>query len=125
MNRALTDEPERDPSRRPIAPRYSPMWQLVMARLREFLREPEAVFWVYGFPIVMVVALGIACAVVAVAANRHLAEPGGGWFAYAPDTGPIFEPGGAWPIWREAIVWLAALGVWSSISLRVLRSADT
>ena len=60
MNRALTDEPERDPSRRPIAPRYSPMWQLVMARLREFLREPEAVFWVYGFPIVMVVALGIA-----------------------------------------------------------------
>ena len=40
--------------------RYSPMWQLVIARLREFLREPEAVFWVYGFPIVMVVALGIA-----------------------------------------------------------------
>jgi ABC-type multidrug transport system permease subunit len=40
--------------------RYSPMWQLVIVRLREFLREPEAVFWVYGFPIVMVVALGIA-----------------------------------------------------------------
>ena len=40
--------------------RYSPMWQLVASRLREFLREPEAVFWVYGFPIVMVVALGIA-----------------------------------------------------------------
>jgi ABC-type multidrug transport system permease subunit len=39
---------------------YSPMRQLVIARLREFLREPEAVFWVYGFPIVMVVALGIA-----------------------------------------------------------------
>jgi ABC-type multidrug transport system permease subunit len=36
------------------------MWQLVAARLREFVREPEAVFWVYGFPIVMVVALGIA-----------------------------------------------------------------
>src|SRR5262245_24959204 len=43
------------------APRYySPMWQLVLVRLREFLREPEAVFWVFGFPIVMVVALGIA-----------------------------------------------------------------
>jgi ABC-2 type transport system permease protein len=39
---------------------YSPIWQLVVSRLREFLREPEAVFWVYGFPIVMVVALGIA-----------------------------------------------------------------
>jgi ABC-type multidrug transport system permease subunit len=31
-----------------------------MARLREFLREPEAVFWVYGFPILMTVGLGIA-----------------------------------------------------------------
>ncbi|OAI51822.1 hypothetical protein AYO44_04965 [Planctomycetaceae bacterium SCGC AG-212-F19] len=39
---------------------YSPLGQLVLARLREFYREPEAVFWVYGFPIVMVVALGIA-----------------------------------------------------------------
>src|SRR5437660_12511115 len=38
----------------------SPLAQLVLARLREFYREPEAVFWVYGFPILMVVALGIA-----------------------------------------------------------------
>ena len=27
---------------------------------REFYREPEAVFWVYGFPLLMAVALGIA-----------------------------------------------------------------
>jgi hypothetical protein len=40
--------------------RYWPLGQLVQARAREFLREPEAVFWVYGFPIVMTVALGIA-----------------------------------------------------------------
>jgi ABC-type multidrug transport system permease subunit len=40
--------------------RYSPLRQLILARLREFIREPEAVFWVYGFPILMVVALGIA-----------------------------------------------------------------
>ena len=39
---------------------YSPLKQLVLARLREFVRQPEAVFWVYGFPIIMVVALGIA-----------------------------------------------------------------
>jgi ABC-type multidrug transport system permease subunit len=39
---------------------YSPLAQLVLARLREFYREPEAVFWVYGFPIVMIVLLGIA-----------------------------------------------------------------
>src|SRR5262245_54839360 len=40
--------------------RYSPLGQLVMSRIREFFRQPEVVFWVYGFPIVMVVALGIA-----------------------------------------------------------------
>jgi ABC-2 type transport system permease protein len=42
------------------ARRYWPLGQLVQARLREFIREPEAVFWVYGFPIVMTVVLGIA-----------------------------------------------------------------
>lgn len=40
--------------------RYWPLGQLVLARLREFYREPEAMFWVYGFPMLMVVALGIA-----------------------------------------------------------------
>ncbi len=39
---------------------YSPLLQLVLARVREFYREPEALFWVYGFPILMAVALGIA-----------------------------------------------------------------
>jgi ABC-2 type transport system permease protein len=44
----------------PSSRRYWPLGQLVLARLREFLREPEAVFWVYGFPILMTVGLGIA-----------------------------------------------------------------
>lgn len=42
------------------SPRYWPLGQLILARLREFIREPEAVFWVYGFPIVMTFILGIA-----------------------------------------------------------------
>lgn len=37
-----------------------PLFQLVIYRLREFCRQPEAVFWVYGFPVLMVIALGIA-----------------------------------------------------------------
>lgn len=40
--------------------RQHPLYQLVVYRLREFLRQPEAVFWVYVFPILMVIALGIA-----------------------------------------------------------------
>jgi ABC-type multidrug transport system permease subunit len=38
----------------------APLRELVLARLREFIREPEAIFWVYGFPILMSLALGVA-----------------------------------------------------------------
>lgn len=40
--------------------RVSPLWQLTLWRTREFLREPEAVFWVFAFPIILSLALGIA-----------------------------------------------------------------
>jgi ABC-type multidrug transport system permease subunit len=40
--------------------RDHPLVQLSLARMREFVREPEAIFWVFGFPIVMAFALGIA-----------------------------------------------------------------
>ncbi|MEC8507109.1 MAG: ABC transporter permease, partial [Planctomycetota bacterium] len=39
---------------------FNPLKQLILARLREFTREPAAVFWVYGFPLIMILALGIA-----------------------------------------------------------------
>ncbi len=37
-----------------------PVVELTKARLYEFLREPEAVFWVFVFPILLAFALGIA-----------------------------------------------------------------
>jgi ABC transporter DrrB family efflux protein len=37
-----------------------PLLQLFLARLREFYREPIAIFWVYGFPLIMAIGLGIA-----------------------------------------------------------------
>lgn len=40
--------------------RFTALWQLVLSRVRLFLREPSAIFWVYGFPILMLVCLGIA-----------------------------------------------------------------
>ena len=40
--------------------KYWPIWQLTLSRLREFLRQPAAVFWVYGFPIIMMLSLGMA-----------------------------------------------------------------
>lgn len=39
---------------------YRPLRQLILCRLREFYREPAAVFWTYGFPLVLAIALGIA-----------------------------------------------------------------
>jgi ABC-type polysaccharide/polyol phosphate export permease len=38
----------------------SPLVQLTLARMWGFLREPEAVFWVFFFPVLMALALGIA-----------------------------------------------------------------
>jgi ABC-type multidrug transport system permease subunit len=37
-----------------------PLLQLLLARLRGFYREPVALFWVYGFPMIMALGLGIA-----------------------------------------------------------------
>jgi ABC-type multidrug transport system permease subunit len=37
-----------------------PFRQLFVARLKEFYRQPEVVFWVFGFPILLAVVLGIA-----------------------------------------------------------------
>jgi ABC-type multidrug transport system permease subunit len=39
---------------------YHPLVELTLARLREFLREKEAVFWVFVFPVLLAFALGIA-----------------------------------------------------------------
>jgi len=34
--------------------------QLVLTHLRGYIREPEAIFWTYGFPLIMVIGLGLA-----------------------------------------------------------------
>lgn len=38
------------------------LWSVARTAFREFIRTPEAVFWTYGFPIVMAIGLGIAFA---------------------------------------------------------------
>ena len=37
-----------------------PLVQLTLVRFREFIREPEAIFWVFIFPILLAAGLGIA-----------------------------------------------------------------
>jgi ABC-type multidrug transport system permease subunit len=40
--------------------RRNPLWELTLCRFREFAREPEVIFWVFGFPVLLAVGLGIA-----------------------------------------------------------------
>src|SRR5262245_20460979 len=44
---------------RPLIER-SPFLQLVLTRTREFYRRPAAIFWVYGFPLLLALALSLA-----------------------------------------------------------------
>lgn len=38
----------------------SPLKELIKSRIREFYREPAIVFWVFGFPLLMALGLGVA-----------------------------------------------------------------
>lgn len=40
--------------------RWHAFHQLFLTRLREFYREPEVLFWVYGFPLLLATGLGVA-----------------------------------------------------------------
>jgi ABC-2 type transport system permease protein len=37
-----------------------PLTELTLARIRELIREPEAIFWVFAFPIILAAILGLA-----------------------------------------------------------------
>ncbi|MDH3283983.1 MAG: ABC transporter permease [Acidobacteriota bacterium] len=40
--------------------RHFPLYHLTLARVRELLREPEAIFWVFAAPVLLAMALGLA-----------------------------------------------------------------
>src|SRR5271167_2137591 len=48
------------PSIKRTTARQHPLRQLSVMRWRSFAREPAAVFWTYGFPLALALALGIA-----------------------------------------------------------------
>jgi len=56
------ERPPRSPRRSRTARgfRGHPLVQLTLVRFREFIREPEAVFWTFVFPILLAAGLGIA-----------------------------------------------------------------
>jgi len=43
-----------------VSLRENPVWQLTLVKVREYLREPEAIFWILMFPVLLALALGVA-----------------------------------------------------------------
>jgi len=63
MSRPELDERrpgESRPHQRQPSERKPPLYTLTRARILEFVREPEALFWVFAFPIIMALVLGFA-----------------------------------------------------------------
>ncbi len=56
----LTVRPGRVLSRAGTSLADHPLVQLILVRFLEFLREPEALFWVFVFPLLLAAGLGIA-----------------------------------------------------------------
>lgn len=105
-------------------PTRSPLVELTIYRLKEFIREPDAVFWVFAFPLILTVALGFAFrerpperipvgVVEGPAAQKHLAamkqSPALKPRLYSADAGreqlrsgkiSLLVDGGATPVYR-------------------------
>jgi ABC-type multidrug transport system permease subunit len=53
------ESPTPTPTGAVMAPSH-PLAELYLTRLREFYRQPARIFWVYGFPIILAIVLGVA-----------------------------------------------------------------
>lgn len=71
--------------------------------------------------IVIVVAMGIALAIV----GRYLVSLGSGfhvgWYSYSALAARLRPPGTGLPRWLRLIIWLGLTGIWALASVIVLR----
>jgi ABC-2 type transport system permease protein len=70
--------PPAPPGRAPGRLARNALWQLTRARVISFLREPEVAFWVFAFPVLMALALGIAFRTSGTPRSRIGVEEGAG-----------------------------------------------
>jgi ABC transporter DrrB family efflux protein len=78
----------------------TPLLELTLARLRELLREPEAIFWVFVFPTLLAAVLGLAFrsqppeALPVAVVDGPLAASRGAALSAAPELRPSVLPEG-------------------------------
>jgi len=88
-----------------------PLAQLTLVRMREFAREPEAVFWTFLFPVLLTVALGLAFRnqadpVLKIGASPAVAPqlragPGLSVAELSADLGPAALQNGSIALWAD------------------------
>lgn len=82
-------------------------------RLTDRLSQPQR--------IVAVIALGMAFGAAGIYIVNLGTPPGGGWYAYAPLSQAVYPPHTGLAGWLRLIIWLALIGLWALVSVRVLR----
>jgi heme/copper-type cytochrome/quinol oxidase subunit 1 len=71
--------------------------------------------------IVVVIALGMACGAAGIYLVNLRNTVNGGWYAYAPLSQSVYPPHAGLAGWLRLIIWLALIGLWALVSIRVLR----
>lgn len=84
-------------------------------RLTDRLSQPQK--------IVIVIALGMALGAAGIYLTSTGNATGFGWYAYAPLSQPVYPPRTGLAGWLRLIIWLALIGLWALVSIRVLRSS--
>ena len=44
----------------PVRAPRGPLWELTIARIKEAVRDGQALFWTFAFPVLVLIALGVA-----------------------------------------------------------------
>ncbi len=83
-------------------------------RLTDRLSQPQK--------IVIVIALGTALGAAGIYLTSLGNATGFGWYAYAPLSQSVYPRTGL-PGWLRLIIWLALIGLWALVSIRVLRTS--
>lgn len=81
----------------------------------------------------LVIALGLAIVVtISTLDAAIMANDGGDWFAYAPNTGVVFPsdngyvtPGSSTEMARSGAMWLGGIAGWAALSCWTLRRRDS
>jgi hypothetical protein len=71
-----------------------------------------------------VIALGMAFGAAGIYLVNLRNTVNSGWYAYAPLSQSVYPPHTELAGWLRFIIWLALIGLWALVSIRVLRTSS-